>query len=142
MKFYLIETQCMCIKKIVDSFKVIYIWREKKIKRVSCATHLGYLITWNLKYDADDIQLKRCHFYGTVNSLYAKFEVILNNPGGAIKLFMHIVCFSFKQWDLYSKSFNDVCTPWQKAVKRNFNLPHHTHICCHMWLDVNIYEII
>ena len=32
VKFYWIETQCMCIKKIVDSFKVIYIWREKKNK--------------------------------------------------------------------------------------------------------------
>ena len=60
-----------------------------------CARQLGNLITWNLKddADADDIQLKRGRFYGSVNNLCARFKGILNIPDVASKRFMHIVLF-------------------------------------------------
>ena len=57
--------------------------------------------------------------------------------------FFYVHCCSFycyQQWDLSSKSFHDICTAWQKAVRGIFNLPYRTHryllpyvvVCEHM----------
>ena len=57
------------------------------------------------------------------------FKGILNNPEVASKLFYAHCCsfYGSQQWDLSSKSFDNICTAWQKAVRRIFNLPYRTH---------------
>ena len=77
------------------------------------------------------------HFYGSVNNLCAKCKGILNNPDVAPPqkkkkkpkhFYAH--CCSFygsQQLDLSGKSFDNICTAWQKAVRRIFfNLPYRT----------------
>ena len=128
VKFNSKKTQCMCVGKDGEFFQGNIHLDGGKLKWVNCARHLANLITWNLK-DDDDIQLKRGYFYGSVNNLCAKFKVILNNPDVASKL-VYALCCSFygsQQWDFSSKSFDDICTTWQKAVRRIFNLPYRTH---------------
>ena len=118
----------MCVGKDGEFFQGNIYLDGEKLKWVNCVRHLGNLITWNLK-DDDDIQLKRWYFYGSVNNLYAKFKGILNNPDVASKLFYAHCCsfYGSQQWDLSSKSFDDICTAWQKAVRRIFNLPYRTY---------------
>ena len=127
VKFNSKKTQCMCVGKDGEFFQGNIYLDGEKLKWVNCARHLGNLITWNLK--DDDIQLKRGYFYGSVNNLCAKFKGILNNPDVASKLFYAHCCsfYGSQQWDLSSKSFDDICTAWQKAVRRIFNLPYRTH---------------
>ena len=120
-------TQCMCVGKDGEFFQGNIYLDGENLKCVNCARHLGNLITWNLK-DDNDIPVKRGYFYGSVNNLYAKFKGILNDPDVASKLFCaHCYSFMVQQWDLSSKSFDDICIAWQKAVRRIFNLPYRMH---------------
>ena len=90
--------------------------------------HAGYAA------DDDDIQLKRGHFYGPVNILCAKLKGIFYNPDVASKLFF----FSFygsKQWNLSSKSFDDICSG--RKLWGGFSICHIMHI--DIWYMYNVW---
>ena len=90
--------------------------------------HLGNIITTDQKDDSD-IQLKRGHFYRSVVGLCYKFKSVLLNSDVAARLFQTYCCsfYSSEIWNLSNSSFDDICTAWNLAVRRNFNLPYNTH---------------
>ena len=91
--------------------------------------HLGNAITADQKDDSD-IQLKRGHFYRSVNGLCYKFKGTLLNSDVATRLFQTYCCsfYGSPAWNLSSSSFEFICTAWNKAVRRIiFHLPCNTH---------------
>ena len=128
------------LEKMVNYFKVISIWKEKSWNGLIVQ---GTWIIWSHR------MWKRGHFYGSVNNLCAKLNGIFNNPDVASKLFYAHCCSSYgsQQWDLSNKSFDDICTAWQKSVRMIFNLPYVTHRymlpyvvgCEHSSIDLRIF---
>ena len=59
----------------------------------------------------------------------AKFKSVLISNDVASKLFQTYCCsfYGSQLWNLSSSSFNDICTAWNKAVRRIFHLPFTTH---------------
>ena len=90
--------------------------------------HLGNTLSHNLS-DEIDVQVKRGHFYGFVNTLCAKFKCVLGDLDLATKLFMSYCCsfYGSQLWDLSSSWFDAICVAWNKAVRRIFQLPYNTH---------------
>ena len=83
--------------------------------------------TWATLYhynpsDEIDVQVKRGHFYGSVNTLCAKFKCVLGNISLATKLFMSYCCsfYGCQLWDLSSTWFDVICVAWNKAVSGIF----------------------
>ena len=105
----------------------IYLGREK-LRWVDSFKHLGNIVTPDLK-DGLDIQLKRGNFFRSVNGLCAKFKKVLISNDVAFKLFQTYCCsfYGSQLWNLSSASFNDICTAWNKVVRRIFHLPFTTH---------------
>ena len=122
------KTVCMVFGyKTVPNDIDIYLGREK-LRWVDSFKHLGNIVTPDLKDDLD-IQLKRGTFFRSVNGLCAKFKGVLISNDVASKLFQTYCCsfYGSQLWNLSSSSFNDICTAWNKAVRRIFHLPFTTH---------------
>ena len=85
-------------------------------------------LTADQKADSD-IQLKRGHFYRSVNGLCYKFKGTLLNSDVATRLFQTCCCsfYGSQAWILSSSSFELICTAWNKAARRIFHLPYNTH---------------
>ena len=69
----------------------------------------------------------------TIMSAQAKLEVkfkgTLLNSDVASRLFQTYCCsfYGSQAWNLSSSSFEFICTAWNKAVRRIFDLPYNTH---------------
>ena len=85
-------------------------------------------LTADQKADSD-IQLKRGHFYRSVNGLCYKFKGTLLNSDVATRLFQTCCCsfYGSQAWILSSSSFELICTAWNQAARRIFHLPYNTH---------------
>ena len=68
--------------------------RRPKLASGKNARHLGNIVTSQLKDDMD-IQLKHGQFYGSVNSLFAKFWGIPQDINVASKLFYSYGCYFY-----------------------------------------------
>ena len=88
--------------------------------------------SWECHYcwskDDSDVQLKRGHFYRSVNGLCYKFKGTLLNRDVATRLFQTCCCsfYGSQAWILSSSSFECICTAWNKAVRRIFHLLYNT----------------
>ena len=84
--------------------------------------HLGNLLNQTLT-DCDDIKKKTGSFIGNVNKLMSNFgklqSVVL------IKLFQSYCCSFYGSvlWYLKDSSVHQICTVWNKAVRRVWRLP-------------------
>ena len=87
----------------------------KKLHRSNNVKHLGNTLSHNLS-DEIDVQVKRGHVYGFVNTLCAKFKCVLGHINLATKLFIAYCCsfYGSQLWDLSSTWFDVICVAWTK----------------------------
>ena len=77
--------------------------------------------------DKLDCQIKTSHFIGYVNKLIVNFGHL---RGNVLNKLFKLYCCSFygsQMWRLGSVYFNKVCTAWNIAVCKIYNLPYTTH---------------
>jgi len=128
VKFNAKKTVCIRFSmKVQPEDKYVYLSGEK-LSWCNQVKHLGNILSYNLK-DDHDIQLKRGYFYGSVNTLCAKFKCVLNDIDIASKLFQSYCCafYGSQLWDLGSRCIDKIYIAWNKAVRRIFRLPYNTH---------------
>ena len=107
----------------------IYLYLNgEKLECTDTFKHLGNIITTDQKDDSD-IQLKCGHFYRSVTGLCCKFKCVLLNNDVAERPFPAYCCsvYGSQIWNLSNSIFEYICTAWNKAVRRIFNLLHYTH---------------
>jgi len=102
---------------------VIISWHES-------VRHLGNIVNKS-NNNVDDCILKNSVFIGSVNKMLSNFGTL--QPAVLCKLFNSYCCslYGCQLWNFNSQGFNQLCTNWNKAVRRLFNLPYCTHTC---WL--------
>ena len=128
VKFNARKTVCMCFSRKPTCRDINVLLSGEKLHWSNHVKHLGNTLSHNLS-DEIDVQVKRGHFYGLVNTVCAKFKCVLGDLDLATKLFMSYFCsfYGSQLWDLSSTWFDAICVAWNKAVRRIFQLPYNTH---------------
>ena len=128
VKFNARKTVCMCFSRKPTCRDINVLLSGEKLHWSNHVKHLGNTLSHNLS-DEIDVQVKRGHFYGFVNTLCAKFKCVLGDLDLTTKLFMSYCCsfYGSQLWDLSSTWFDAICVAWNKAVRRIFQLPYNTH---------------
>lgn len=135
-----------CCKEFADEYNVIFNGKKTictkfgsprtpydrlhvdnvEIKWVEKCIHLGNSINTNLD-DSSDCTAKISHFFGSVNKTIANFGFSSNET---LAFLFNTYCCSFygsQIWSLNSRNVKNVCTQWNKAVRRILRLPFNTH---------------
>ena len=87
VKFNARKTVCMCFSRKPTCRDINVLLSGEKLHWSNHVKHLGNTLSHNLS-DEIDVQVKRGHFYGFVNTLCAKFKCVLGDLDLATKLFM------------------------------------------------------
>jgi hypothetical protein len=96
------------------------------IEWVTSARHLGNVLNIHLT-PHDDCAAKLSAFYGSVNKLIGLYGGL---EGPVMCKLFNSFCCSFhgsQLWPINSQPFLNVCTQWNKAVRRVLKLPNKTH---------------
>jgi len=115
VKFNAKKTVCIRFSKMsLQGDLPVYLSGEK-LSWSNKVKHLGNMLSYNLD-DEFDIQLKRGYFYGSVNTLCAKFKCTLNNVDIASKLFQSYCCafYGSQLWNLSSCKIDSIYVAWNK----------------------------
>ena len=91
VKFNAKNTVCMCFSRNPTCRDIDVLLSGEKLHWSNHVKHLGNTLSHNLN-DEIDVQVKRGHFYGFVNTLCAKFKCVLGDLNLATKLFMSYCC--------------------------------------------------
>jgi hypothetical protein len=96
------------------------------IENVTHYSHLGHVVTSSFN-DSDDIKYRRNCFIGQANNVlcfFNKLDLLVK-----LKLFKSYCSsmYGCELWDLNNRSVEDFCIAWRKALRRIFNIPHHSH---------------
>ena len=107
--------------------------------------HLGNTIDQLLK-DSEDIKKKKGVFIGSLNKLLANFGKLQSYV--LVKLFQNYCCSFYGSvlWKREDGLFKDICTEWNKALRRVWHLPYTAHTCmlgplngkCHISDQLNV----
>jgi len=124
------EKKTVCIrfskKKNPDYSTDVIKLRNKLLKWMSKVTHLGNILTYDLK-DDNDIKVKKGAFHGHVNKLLVQFpDVSLDTKRRLFKSY----CTSYygnQTWDMSNKQIQSIATAWNIGVRRLLRLPYTTH---------------
>ncbi len=120
------KTQCIkfCKDNDVDCGTVIL--NNNVLSWEKNVNHLGNILNQYLT-DSDDIKKKKGHFVGSVNKLMSNFGTVQSPV--LVKLFQSY-CTSFYGcvlWYLSGLCKSDICTEWNKAVRKVWRLPYTAH---------------
>ena len=91
VKFNARKTVCMCFSRKPTRRDINVLLSGEELLWSNHVKHLGNTLSHNLS-DEIDVQVKRGHFYGFVNTLCAKFKCVLGDINLATKLFMSYCC--------------------------------------------------
>ncbi len=96
------------------------------IENVAQYSHLGHIIT-SCSQDCEDIRFRRNCFIGQANNVLCYFNKL--DIAVKLKLFKSYCSsiYGSELWALNNISIEDFCIAWRKALRRIFNIPHHTH---------------
>ncbi len=122
----------MCIKfhqgyhteSVLDRFKVLL--GNEKLSWAEHVKHLGHSFSCCLEFD-QDIAARRGQFIGTVNNIVTDFGFA--HPTCKIDMLQKYGCsfYGAQLWDLYGSFFNKLCTTWNIALRKLYNLPYRCH---------------
>ncbi len=90
--------------------------------------HLGNILNQKLE-DGDDLRKKKGHFNGSVNKMFSSFENV--QSAVLLKLFQRYCCsfYGCTLWKLDRVGDNQLCTAWNKAIRKVWKLPPTAHTC-------------
>ena len=119
------KTKCIKFGDPPSTLENVYL-NDTQLEWVSEVNHLGHYINAELT-DKSDCLKKRGHFIGSVNKLVGNYSHIGTNYMS--HLFKNYCCsfYGSQLWDFSSNGFNDICTQWNKAVRRILYLNYKTH---------------
>ncbi len=90
--------------------------------------HLGNIL-YQILNDDDDIKKKKSHLIGSVNKMLSNFA---NVQSVVLTTRFKRYCCSFYGcmfWKLNKMCTLDICTSWNKAIRKVWKLPPTVHTC-------------
>ena len=105
--------------------------------------HLGNYIRSDLS-ESDEMRHKQCDFIGRFNGLIARYhdaipEVLMQLTGSYCT---HL--YGSQAWQFTDKNMNRMIITWQKAIRRIWKLPYHSHrvLLCGLNEGKHVYDNI
>ena len=116
----------MCFRDSIYADISVFLSEENNPRGIRSSTWAIFVIKLTDEYN---VQVKRGHFYGFVNTLCAKVKCILGYISLATKSFMSYCCsfYGCQLQDLSSTWIDAICVALNKVVRRIFQLPYDTH---------------
>jgi hypothetical protein len=120
------KTACIIFDKKCHSNVPMLSLNNQYLEWKECVIHLGNTVYYNLQ-DNIDISNKKGKFISSVNLLMANFSSV---PVSLLNSLFKSYCCSFygsQIWNLRNKNINNMCTMYNKALRRIWHLPYVSH---------------